>query len=290
MSVARNSFDANPWGSDAVLGTGSDKPGARVYRSKSDPNRRTSFFFGCKTRKDDLWWWENRAKPGYVRSILRQLVLSSGLLSFKEAKLSVGASKSSTSIYRLYSATDKSPGQNDIPWSDPSTAGNTTARVCILTKSEWKYWQRRIRRDREQVAGIDTVYTIPQQDGTIAVVTVAAYTLIPGRNHVGEKAIEKALSALLDTHDRSRPIRGNWGSQKTTDRKNDSDMIWDESTLLTAEEFTDELKALKKEEKIISFNEHEHGGNLRHNWEAADGYENEIRKRLQLVPRKKKTS
>lgn len=289
MSVTRNGDNAKtpPWGKDAALATGSEKPGARIYRSKSDRAEITSFFFNCKTRKDDPWYWENRLKPGYVRGILRQLTLSSGLLSFKETKLSVKASKDlSTSLYTLPALTDKSPGQDVVA---PSP-GVTTGRVAILTQSEWKYWQRRIRRDREEVWGIDTVYTIPQLDGTMAVVTVACYTLIPGRNYEGEPAIEKAILSLLSTHDKSKRIRGNWGSQNTKDRTSDTDREWTESSLLSYEEFSEEIRKLKKEGKLVHFSEREFRGNVRHALRAAEGCEPEVLKRLCIVPRAKKKS
>lgn len=281
----RNSSGAKPgWE------LGEPSPGARIYQNQIDPELYSSFFFGCSTRKDDPWWWDNRAKPGYVYAILRQLTLSSGVLSLREAKLSLSSEVSTnTSLIYLSELTDN-PADHEPP-EHVSTAGVTTGRVVNLTESEWKYWQRRIRRDREEVWGIDTVYTIWQLDGSVVVVTDAAYTLIGGKVYEGEALISKVLNGVLDTHDRTRRIRGNHGSQRATNYKESSTWKWTQSTReITREEFTEALKELKKEGKVRWMECKERDGNLRHFWATPEQYGAEVKQRLGIVPRAKKKS
>lgn len=286
MNVADNSRKRNSSGAKPgwELESGPSK-GSRIYRSRSNPDVRSSFFFNCKVRKNDAWWWEHRAKPGYVRSILRQLTLSSGRLSLSADKLSLSASKDLNRVVGILAVSDKSPGQDHIPWSDPSTAGVTTGRVVKLTQSEWSYWKRRIRRDREVVVGIDTVYSIPQQDGSMVLVVSAAYSIIGGKVYEGEVALATVLAEVLESHDRSRRIRGNHGSQKTADRDRSGDMEWVETTELTHEEFFTELRALKDEGKVKWVSKRERDGNVKHDWAVVPAFQAEVTARLKLLPR-----
>lgn len=264
------------------------KRGARIYRHKSQPERRSTLFWTGRVAKTDDWYWNNRAKPRYRRAILRQLTLSSGRLSLTARKLSLTASKDK--YYKsldTYAVNDKTAGQTHIRRSEGFPEVITTGRVVNLTQSEWKYWQRRIRRDREEVWGIDTVYTVPQVDGTMVVITTSSYTAIGGQVYEGEAALTQVIDAALDGHDRTRKVRGNHGSQRVADRDAETDWEWVESTELDEDEFAEAIRQLNDDGKLVWSRHQQTDKTIRYFWQPVEGAESEVARRLGFVPRSK---